>query len=77
MHPKKSIQPKKESYRKILELSSIGLALPSSIAIGLFVGYYLDKLFGTDPWLLIIFLLFGVASGIISLIRGVNKYNKD
>ena len=77
MHPKKSIQSKKENYRKILELSSIGLALPSSIAIGLFFGYYLDKLFGTDPWLLIIFLLFGVASGIISLIRGVNKYNKD
>jgi ATP synthase protein I len=77
MDQKKSSQSKKESTRKILELSSIGLALPSSIAIGLFLGYYLDKLFGTDPWLLIIFLLFGIASGIISLIRGVNKYKNE
>ncbi|HZX10829.1 MAG: AtpZ/AtpI family protein [Candidatus Aminicenantes bacterium] len=77
MDQKKSPQSKKESTRKILELSSIGLALPSSIAIGLFLGYYLDKLFGTDPWLLIIFLLFGIASGIISLIRGVNKYKDE
>lgn len=73
----KKIPPKKENYRKILELSSIGLALPSSIAIGLFFGYYLDKWLGTQPWLLIIFLLFGIASGIISLIRGVNKYKED
>lgn len=69
--------PKKENYRKILELASLGLALPSSIAIGLFLGYYLDKWLGTQPWLLIIFLLFGIASGIISLIRGVNKYKED
>jgi len=77
MPQKKSTQPKKESARKIIELSSIGLALPSSIAIGLFLGYYLDKLFGTHPWLLIIFLLFGIASGIISLIRGINKYKEE
>ncbi|MFW6123906.1 MAG: AtpZ/AtpI family protein [Acidobacteriota bacterium] len=77
MNLQKPNQAKKESARKIIELSSIGLALPSSIAIGLFFGYYMDKLFGTHPWLLIIFLLFGVASGIISLIRGVNKYKND
>jgi len=76
MQPEKT-PPKKENYRKILELTSIGLALPSSIAIGLFLGYYLDKVFGSHPWLLIIFLLFGIASGIISLIRGVNKYKDD
>jgi len=38
---------------------------------------YRDKWFGTKPWLLIIFLLFGIASGIISLIRGVNKYKEN
>jgi len=73
----KRTPPKKENYRKILELASLGLTLPSSIAIGLFSGYYLDKWLGTQPWLLIIFLLFGIASGIISLIRGVNKYKED
>jgi len=59
---------------KIAELSSIGLRLPSSIAIGLFMGYYLDKLFGTQPWLLLIFLILGIASGMISLLKGIKKY---
>jgi len=30
------------------------LMLPSSIAVGLFMGYFLDKLLGTEPWLLIV-----------------------
>jgi hypothetical protein len=37
--------------------------LPFSIAVGLFLGYLLDKLLGTHSWLLAIFTLLGVASG--------------
>ncbi len=51
--------------------------LPSSIAIGLLMGYFLDKWLGTGPWLLLVFSLLGAASGLIGLIRGINKYNKD
>jgi ATP synthase protein I len=81
---RRNTMPKKGLFnldaRKVAELSSLALVLPSSIAIGLFMGYFLDKLFGTHPWLLITLLLFGVASGFYSLIRGLNKYldkNKD
>jgi ATP synthase protein I len=63
--------------RKWAELSSLVLTLPSSIAVGLFMGYYLDKWFKTQPWLLIIFTLFGVASGLLSLFRGLQKYQKN
>lgn len=66
--------PSKVDFRRIAELSSLVLMLPSSIAVGLFLGYWLDKLFGTDPWLLIVFLLLGIASGFYSLIRGLNKF---
>ncbi len=59
------------------ELSSLGLMLPSSIAVGLFLGYILDKLLGTRPWMLIVFLLLGVASGFFSLLRGLNRLTKD
>jgi F0F1-type ATP synthase assembly protein I len=61
-------------YRKLADLSSLALMLPSSIAIGLFGGYFLDKWLGTKPWLLMIMTLLGVASGLISLISGINKY---
>jgi F0F1-type ATP synthase assembly protein I len=71
MMPDKS--PWKANYRKLAALSSLGLMLPSSIAVGLFLGYLLDKLFGTHPWLLGIFTLLGIASGFFSLFRGLKK----
>jgi len=64
----------KFNARKIAELTSIGLMLPSSIAVGLFFGYWLDKVFNTHPWMLIIFTLLGVASGLLNLIRAISKY---
>ena len=64
----------KEDFRKIAALSSLVLMLPSSIAVGLLFGYWLDKWLGTDPWLLITFLLLGIFSGFYSLLRGLNKY---
>jgi ATP synthase protein I len=64
-------------FRKIADLTSIVLALPSSIAVGLFLGYFLDKWLGTRPWMLMAFTLLGVASGLITLIRGIMKYNKS
>jgi ATP synthase protein I len=68
----------KINYKKLAELSSLGLMLPSSIAVGLFIGYQLDKLLGTRPWLLILFFLLGAASGFYSLIRGLKKHlDKD
>jgi ATP synthase protein I len=70
-------QPSKTNYRKIAAISSLGLMLPSSIAVGLFFGYYLDKFFGTDPWLLLVFLLLGIFSGFYSLLRGLNKFKDE
>jgi ATP synthase protein I len=69
--------PRRVDFRKLAALSSLGLMLPSSIAVGLFMGYFLDKLLGTDPWLLIILTLFGVASGFLSLFRGLKKYGVE
>lgn len=65
------------NYRKFTDLFSLGLVLPSSIIIGLAIGYYMDKWLGTNPWLLLVFTLLGVASGLISLIRSIIKLNKD
>ncbi len=67
---------KKLDYRKITALSSLVLMLPSSIAVGLFFGYLLDKWLGTAPWLLLLFTILGVISGFYSLIRGINRYKE-
>ena len=43
--------------------SAIGLQFGISIAIGTLGGSWLDKKFGTDPWLLMTGLLLGAAAG--------------
>lgn len=62
---------------RMMDATTLGLALPSGIAVGLFFGYWLDKWLGTAPWMLIIWTLLGVASGLISLIRGIAKYTRE
>ncbi len=64
-------------YRKLADMSSLAMTLPVSIAAGLFFGYWLDKWLGTKPWMLCIWTLLGVAAGLISLVRGIRKYEKD
>ena len=61
--------PPPERIRKYMRLSTVGLEMGFSVLIGLFVGQYLDEQFGTEPWLLLLFLLFGAAAGFRSLYR--------
>jgi ATP synthase protein I len=63
--------------RGLWGMTSLALNLPASIAVGLFFGYLLDKWLKTDPWMLIIWTLLGVASGLLTLIRGLRKYDKE
>ncbi len=69
--------PPRPNFRKLAELSSIGLLLPSSIIVGLVFGYFLDRWLGTAPWLLLIFTVLGVVSGLMSLFKALRKYDKD
>ena len=68
---------KRDDFRKIAEMSSVALVLPSSIAMGLFFGYVLDKWLHTDPWMLLVFLVLGIISGFLSLFRALRKYEKE
>lgn len=65
---------KREDFRKLAEMSSVALVLPSSIAVGLFFGYMLDKWLRTAPWMLLIFLVLGIISGLSGLYRAMRKY---
>ncbi len=70
-------KPPRPNFRKIADLSSVALMLPSSIIVGLFIGYMLDRWLGTRPWLLLTFTVLGIVSGLLSLIRALSKYGKD
>jgi len=68
---------KRPDLTRLAELSSIALILPSSIAVGLFLGYLLDRWLGTGPWLLLAFTVLGIVSGLLSLFRAIKKAIKE
>lgn len=69
----KEKQPEKPLFRQLLEASSVGIHLVVSTFIGFAIGYGLDKLFGTSPYLTVIFLIIGIIAGFRELIRIAKK----
>jgi ATP synthase protein I len=47
--------------------SAVGLMFPSSILVGFVIGYFLDKWLKTDPYLTIIFIIYGILAGFVNL----------
>lgn len=64
-------------FKKLSAISSLALVLPSSIAVGLFIGYFLDRWLKTEPWMLLIWTVLGVVSGMRNLWRGVKRYLEE
>ncbi|MDI6698455.1 MAG: AtpZ/AtpI family protein [Candidatus Saccharicenans sp.] len=69
--------PREADLKKLAEISSLVMILPSSIAVGLAIGYLLDRWLKTAPWMLLTWLLLGVASGLLNLFRGVKRYFQE
>ena len=59
-----------------LNASSVGLELGLSVAIGLLIGYYMDKWLGTQPWLMLLWLTFGLIAGFRGVIRAVARADR-
>ena len=53
----------------------ISLDLISSIIVGAFIGYGLDKIFLTKPVFFIIFLVLGIITGFYGIFKTVKKLN--
>ena len=62
--------------RQLARLSTIGISLVAATAIGLLIGYGLDRLLGTSPWLTMLFTVFGIAAGFLNLFRDVGMIGK-
>lgn len=69
-------KPEKSVFGQLLDASSVGIQLVISTFVGLAIGYGLDRLFGTSPWLTFIFLIIGIISGFRDLFRIARKVDK-
>ena len=55
----------------------LGTELVAAVAVGTIIGFILDSLFDTKPWLIIIFFFLGAAAGMLNVIRAANKMQKE
>ncbi len=50
----------------------IGVELVSGLAIGVGIGWLLDRWLGTGPWLMVVFFFLGSGAGILNVYRTVS-----
>jgi ATP synthase protein I len=54
---------KRELFRSLAMVSSMGISVVLAIGIGVWFGLTLDRWFGTKTWFFYIFLFIGIAAG--------------
>jgi F0F1-type ATP synthase assembly protein I len=57
----------KKTFKDLGFVSTVGMTMAFSIALGALFGFYLDKWLGTKPWLFFVFLGFGIAAAFRNL----------
>ena len=63
----------RQMFRELAYYSSLGFSVALAIFIGLFTGLWLDRLFGTTPVLMFIFLIFGIIAGFSNIYRTLKR----
>jgi len=58
---------RKEIMHGLSILTSLGITMAACILVGLWIGKVLDNLMGTSPWMLLIFMMFGILAAIKSM----------
>lgn len=61
---------KTRGYYRNLSATSVGLEMAIAVVLTLFLGMWLDRRYGTEPWLMLLCLCFGFAAGM----RGVWRH---
>jgi ATP synthase protein I len=77
--PRRGIDPAAREGKRVynaLSASSVGLELGLSVAIGLLVGYYMDQWLGTEPWLLLAWMVLGLAAGFRGVFRAIARADR-
>jgi ATP synthase protein I len=66
------------SARRAIELAMrLGVEMVAAMVIAVVIGWGLDKLFHTAPWLMIVMVPVGMAAGIRNLVRASGKPDKE
>jgi ATP synthase protein I len=50
----------------------VGIELVSALAVGVGIGWLLDRWLGTKPWLMVVFFFLGSAAGVLNVWRAMS-----
>ena len=70
-------EDKREVIKSLISYSSLGLEMGLCVAIGIAIGYFLDRYFLTSPYLTIIFMIFGVIAAMKTIYQLMKKLEKE
>jgi len=62
-------KPATDTMSGIGQAMKMGSEFIAGVIVGAVIGYSIDRLFGTTPWGMIIFLLLGFAAGTLNVMR--------
>lgn len=62
---------------KLAQALTVVTLFSSNILGGIIVGYLLDRWLNTGPWMVITGIVLGLTSGIIGLVRILNRLNRS
>lgn len=66
----------RSSWQQAAAFANLGTTLFGCVAIGLAGGYFADRWLGTQPWLLLLGLGFGIAAAGMNLYRAIRALNR-
>lgn len=66
-------KPEKTVFRQFFEASTVGIHLVLCMVVGLAIGYGLDSLLNTFPYLSVFFFIMGIIAGFREVFRIAKK----
>jgi len=67
-------KPERNEFARALALlSQVSISIIACIAVGIFLGWFLDRLLDTSPWLLLVFTFFGIGAAFKAILDFAKK----
>jgi ATP synthase protein I len=66
-----------KTIRTVGALSAVGISFVLAVVFGFLIGYALDAWLDTSPLFTILFFFFGVAAGMLNVVRTASRYIEE